>query len=97
MKTNPPTSVDEARLRPHLRKQKPTLVIAPDNGTTHIQTLQLGGKRSSKTPIIGEPGDLRGIPVVGARGVGGVSPGTQPERRVIGQHGDWSPRRDQAA
>lgn len=29
-----------------------------------------------------EPADLRGIPVVG-RGVGGVSPGTHPERETL--------------
>lgn len=51
---------------------------------------------SSTTPIHAVPEDtivtvpaggdeirLRGIPVIGARGIGGVSPHTQPERETI--------------
>lgn len=44
----------------------------------------LGQLTSSRTAKVfkPEPGDLRGIPVVG-EGVGGVSPGTNPERETI--------------
>jgi hypothetical protein len=76
--------VDEARLRPHLRQQQPTLIVAPDNGTTHVQTFNAPSQPRAKTndDVMVDPRELRGIPVVG-RNVGGVSPGTQPERATI--------------
>lgn len=84
--TNKPRAVDidEARLRPHLRAQKPVLIIQPDNGTRHIQTLQLGAQPRARTNdgLMVDPLELRGIPVVG-RGVGGVSPNTQPEAETV--------------
>jgi len=41
--------------------------------------------RSISTPqtAAGDPRDLRGLPAVGVRGVGGVIPGTQPEAETI--------------
>lgn len=39
--------------------------------------------------LIGEPAELRGIPAI-APGVGGVQPGTNPERTLINRHGNWT-------
>lgn len=47
--------------------------------------VETGGSLPS-SPAAKLPGDaraLRGLPVVGARGVGGTMPGTQPEREAI--------------
>src|SRR5689334_5728930 len=77
--------VDDARRLPHLRAQAPRLYVAPDNGTKYTQTTQLGGqlpRARSNDGVMVDPRDLRGIPIVG-RGVGGVSPQTQPERETI--------------
>lgn len=81
--------LDEARLRPHLRKvQEPVIFIQPDNLEVVSSVLSVGapsaGRRSAserefRFPM---PQDVRGIPVVGP-GVGGVQPGTNPERATI--------------
>lgn len=92
--TRKTADIDDARLLPHLRARRPELVVSPDNGTTYVQTLQLGGKQARTAKA--EPGDLRGIPVL-APGVGGTSPGTNPDSITRGKRGDWSPRKDQAA
>jgi hypothetical protein len=83
--------INEARLLPHLRAQPVNLIVQPDNGTTRIPTFNAPGQpRTRKTDkLIGEPADLRGIPVI-ARGVGGTSPGTDPETATIRRHGEWA-------
>ena len=76
-------TIDAARLRPHLRPSTPAL------WREQARVLRDELRRSpdrvmpAKRAAVGTPGDLRGIPVVGARGVGGVSPGTQPERETL--------------
>lgn len=78
-------SVDQARLRPHLR-QRSRLEIRADLRRQQAAVLQaaLAENPDAVRPdrhAKPEPGDLRGIPVVG-HGVGGVQPGTQPEREA---------------
>jgi hypothetical protein len=76
--------LDDARLLPRFRgraamlaKQRAVLrkavAAAVDEG------------RSIEMPqtAAGDPRDLRGLPAVGVRGVGGVIPGTQPEAEAI--------------
>lgn len=70
--------LDDARRRPHLRDRAPQLIISPDNGTTHVDTVDLGGKRVKRT-IVPSPGELRGVPVTEH---GGAIPGTRPERAI---------------
>lgn len=99
MKLDSP-SVDEARLRPHLRERERSQFSARrarerDQGRILDEALTAAEATGRKTTmparaVVGEPGDLRGIPAI-ARGVGGAQPGTQPERRVVSEHGDWRP------
>lgn len=63
---------------------QPHLIVQPDNGINHVQTFNGPGtpRARSNEGVMVDPRELRGIPVVGI-GVGGVSPGTQPERETI--------------
>jgi hypothetical protein len=83
MKKNP-VDVDEARLRPHLRSQKPPLFVMPDNGAGYVQTFNGPGMPRARDAryFKPEPGDLRGIPVQG-KGVGGAMDGTRPDTSRI--------------
>lgn len=56
-----------------------TTIVQPDAGLNHVQTFN--GPAMAKAAKA-EPGELRGIPVIG-QGVGGVSPHTQPEAETI--------------
>jgi hypothetical protein len=76
-----PRNVDEARLLPHLRAQKPSYLIPPGSPLGGIQTLELGGKRRAQV-FAPSPQELRGIPVIG-RGVAGAKPDTRPEPAVL--------------
>ena len=90
--TNHRPSVDEARLRPHLRDRPttdaPFRLIPPDSGMTYVQTFLPGLPTSKPTTkpkhFKPEPGDLRGIPVQ-AKGVSGAQPGTRPDTSRITQ------------
>lgn len=78
------SDVDQARLLPRYRVNQPQPIIAPDSGTIHVPTFNAAGQPRARTNdgLMVDPRDLRGIPVVGVN-VGGVSPGTQPERALI--------------
>ena len=83
-----PRNLDEARLMPRYR--------APTPAEREARASLLAGQRralvdaavssargaSGNADVAPEPGELRGIPVVG-RGVSGASPGTHPEREVV--------------
>lgn len=75
--------LDEARLRPHLRRNQQQTLTSIDmlepSSAFGAYTIQRVTKSKTFKP---EPADLRGIPVVGP-GVGGVQPGTNPESAVI--------------
>lgn len=69
---------DQARLLPRYRLERQQ---------ARALTANLRPGRTIPTPTYspdagGDPHQLRGIPVVGARGIGGASPGTQPESEV---------------
>jgi hypothetical protein len=73
----PPMSVDQARIRPHLRYlcDRPLPLRLE-----HLADQLPKGIAPAQPPsrvFKPEPGDLRGIPIVG-RKVGGVQPGTHP-------------------
>lgn len=88
-------SVDEARLRPHLRErarlEERTRLHHQQAAifrTQHSEALAEGRDTSMPTRSTagGDKRKLRGIPVQ-ARGVGSVQPGTQPEQAATrGQH-----------
>lgn len=72
-------TVDQARLLPRFRTSaSPAPVAWTEGGAAAPVTPVRGGK----IPPGGDPLQLRGIPVVGP-GVGGVAPGTHPERTAI--------------
>lgn len=72
-------SVDEARLLPRYRPTPMRIIPVESLG---VDTLTLNTKAPTSAIHKAEPGDLRGIPAL-APGVGGVQPGTQPERATI--------------
>lgn len=72
-------NLDEARLRPHLRSNAPFTYLAPSN--LEIISPALNAKAPS-VAFKPEPGDLRGIPIVGPN-VAGVQPGTNPLAALI--------------
>jgi hypothetical protein len=67
-------SLDNARLRPHLRPNAGTTSLGTT--TIHTHTTHTVGHGSAG----GDPRQLRGIPAIG-RTVNGAIAGTQPERR----------------
>lgn len=76
-------NVDEARILPRYRDASPLLERHRLKRQQAIALAETAGdtplpKRVTKA----EPGDLRGIPVIGP-GVGGASPGTSPHNRVF--------------
>lgn len=78
--------LDEARLLPHLRERS-RLLSAADLRRAQAAVLREALVDQPDAVLPGRfakpaPGDLRGIPVVGD-GVGGVQPGTQPEREAV--------------
>lgn len=93
-----PESVDEARLLPHLRSravleqrvtlehQQRTIFRREYERAVAEGKRPVAAKRNEGVMI--DPRELRGIPIVG-KGVGGVSPGTQPEGNLILRHGEW--------
>lgn len=81
MDRDPKLNVDEARILPRYRDTSPLL---ERHRLRRQQAIALA-EAASVTPlqkrvVKAEPGDLRGIPVIGA-GVGGASPGTSPHTR----------------
>lgn len=60
-----------------LKAQAKALADIIDSGTP-LQARNMRGARSGE----GDPARLRGIPVVGAPGVGGAIPGSRPERCI---------------
>lgn len=74
-------SVDEARLLPHVRESAGPVTdfqrMRRAQARALVENSTAGQRRVEKA----EPGDLRGIPVIG-EGVGGVSPGTSPESAI---------------
>jgi hypothetical protein len=64
--------------REMLQAQAQVLAEIIDSGTP-LPSRQLRGARSGE----GDPWRLRGVPVVGARGVGGAIPGTKPESALM--------------
>lgn len=76
-----PDNLDDARLLPRFRER--AQLIEAQRRVLHETASAATDPKLPHRQAIGEPGDLRGIPVVGARGVGGVSPHTQPEQETI--------------
>lgn len=83
-------SIDDARLRPHLRHRERTEARHNDRKRMLEQQADIllsaaaDNKRRGTRPGAsgGDPRDLRGIPVI-AQGVGGTSPHTQPEASTV--------------
>lgn len=93
-----PSQLDDARILPRFR-ERARLVAGQREALQQAAEAAREEERETRLArtFVPEPGDLRGIPVVG-RGVGGVSPGTQPETHATtGRVGDWSPREREAA
>jgi hypothetical protein len=71
-------TIDQARLRPHLRLTPPSQTFtSPSPGNSQAGNPRQTPPPPSRTPLVGEPAELRGIPVLAA-GVGGTQPGTNP-------------------
>ena len=87
MDQQPTLSPNDARLLPRFRaggellerhRRDRAQAAALAEGTAGRQATPAQREQRS---VKAEPGDLRGIPVIG-RGVGGVSPGTSPESAI---------------
>ncbi len=74
----PKPDINQARLLPHLRA----------SALFTVEITSWSGFASKPEVVVANPAfapdpqDLRGIPVIG-RGVGGTSPGTQPENAAV--------------
>jgi hypothetical protein len=78
----PRMSVDEARLRPHLRAVRQAAVFEAEFERAVRDGVDVSAPASNGRGFKPEPGDLRGVPIVGP-GVGGVVAGTQPEAALL--------------
>jgi hypothetical protein len=76
--------LDNARLLPRFRAR--AAMLAEQRALLRNAVSEAVDEgRSIETPqtAAGDPRDLRGLPAVGVRGVGGVIRGTQPEAEAI--------------
>ena len=85
---------DDARLLPHLRARARTERRELVTKQAHVLREAIAANPTAAIPTkttaaTAEPGDLRGIPVIG-RGIGGASRGTQPETATVNRHGTWT-------
>ena len=76
-------TIDEARLRPHLRAdlgkgELPASAALDDVLEAEAELV----RRQRGRVVVPSPGELRGLPAHG-RQVGGVQPGTQPEQALL--------------
>lgn len=78
-------SVDEARLRPHLRTRSgpgPAAAARGPDSPSRVSSSE-SDSPSGKVPTGDEWERLRGLPMVGVRGVPGTQPGTDPEQELL--------------
>jgi hypothetical protein len=74
-------SLDEARLRPHLRAGREKGKLPASAAPGDVLEAEVVRRKRGRAAVA-SPGELRGLPAVGW-GVAGAQPGSQPERALI--------------
>jgi hypothetical protein len=75
-------SVDQARLRPHLRPAARNELFQSEHGPSTANGSDVTAPKRNGRVFKAEAGDLRGVPVVASQ-VAGVMPGTDPVRALL--------------